>query len=202
MFGSFRSVFLLALSAGLTWGCGSERLTTSHVPEAGDRTGQPLGKLALNGMARAVVVARVQEGETPVSGVTVEFSRSVSGRAADFKWSGTTDAQGLARVEIEGTGYYRARVMMDGSVLGSWSSIPINGDYDVMLDLPIGGSARVTGSSLRGVVTIGEGEAVQIRTLLSHTVVPGLADASRYSIELAVRDFGTIHGHEIELGLK
>jgi branched-chain amino acid transport system substrate-binding protein len=200
MFGSFRSVFLLALSAGLTWGCGSERLTTSHVPEAGDRTGQPLGKLALNGMARAVVVASVQEGETPVSGVTVEFSRSVSGRAADFKWSGTTDAQGLARVEIEGTGYYRARAMMDGNVLGSWSSIPINGDYDVMLDLPIGGSARVTGSSVRGVVTIGEGEAVQIRTLLSHTVVPGLADASRYSIELAVQDFGAIHGHEIELG--
>jgi branched-chain amino acid transport system substrate-binding protein len=200
MFGSFRNVFLLALSAGLTWGCGGERVTTSHVPEAGDGTGQPLGKLALNGMARAVVVARVQEGETPVSGVTVEFSRSVSGRAADFKWSGTTDAQGLARVEIEGTGYYRARAMMDGNVLGSWSSIPINGDYDVMLDLPIGESARVASSSVRGVVTIGEGEAVQIRTLLSHTVVPGLADASRYSIELAVQDFGAIHGHEIELG--
>ena len=94
MSGSFRSLFLLALSAGLTWGCGGERLTTSHVPEAGDRTGQPLGKLALNGMARAVVVASVRHGETPVSGATVEFARSVSGRTTDFEWSGTTNARG------------------------------------------------------------------------------------------------------------
>ena len=141
-------------------------MTTSIVPEE-DTIGQPLGKLAVNGnMSQVVVVARVQEGETPLSGVTVAFARSVSGRAADFKWSGTTDAQGLARVEVEGTGYFRARAMMDGSVLGSWSSIPINGGYDVMLALPIGESARVTSSSVRGVVTIGEGEAVQIRSLL------------------------------------
>ncbi len=149
MFGSFRNVFLLALSAGLTWGCGSERLTTSHVPEAGDRTGQPLGKLALNGMARAVVVARVQEGETPVSGVTVEFSRSVSGRAADFSSSGTTNARGQAYVEIGGdgvTGYYRARAMRGGSMIGSWSSIPVNSGYESRVELPVGETARATGS--------------------------------------------------------
>ena len=53
---------------------------------------------------------------------------------------------------------------------------------------------------MRSLVTIDEGEAVQIRSLLSHTVVPGLAEGSRYAIELAVRDFGLIHGHAIELG--
>ena len=151
IFGIFRSVSLLALSAGLTWGCGSERLTTSHVPEAGDRTGQPLGKLALNGMARAVVVASVQEGETPVSGVTVEFSRSVSGRTTDFEWSGTTNARGQARVEIRAdhvSGYYQARAWYNGSLLGSWSSIPIKGGYELMVELPVGGKARVTGSSI------------------------------------------------------
>ncbi len=200
MFGSFRNVFLLALSAGLTWGCGSERITTSMVPEE-DTIGQPLGKLAVNGnMSQAVVVARVLEGETPLSGVTVAFARSVSGRAADFKWSGTTDAQGLARVEVEGTGYYRARAMMDGSVLGSWSSIPINGDYDVMLDLPIGESARVASSSVRGVVTIGEGEAVHIRSLLTHTVEGWLGDPPRNAAELAVQDYGMIHSREVDLG--
>ncbi len=51
-----------------------------------------------------------------------------------------------------------------------------------------------------GAVEIGKGEAVQIRSLLSQTVVPFLGTASRYSIELAVRDFGSIQGHEIDLG--
>jgi branched-chain amino acid transport system substrate-binding protein len=200
MFRIFRSVFVLALAAGLTWACGGERVTTSIVPEE-DTIGQPLGKLAVNGnMSQVVVVARVQEGETPLSGVTVAFARSVSGRAADFKWSGTTDAQGLARVEVEGTGYYRARAMMDGSVLGSWSSIPINGGYDVMLALPIGESARVTSSSVRGVVTIGEGEAVHIRSLLTHTVEGWLGDPPRNAAELAVQDYGMIHSREVDLG--
>ncbi len=51
-----------------------------------------------------------------------------------------------------------------------------------------------------GAVEVGEGEAVQIRSLLSHTGVPSLAVWSRYSIEQAVRDFGGVHGREIELG--
>ncbi len=201
MLSVIRSLFVLALVAAVTWGCGGDRVTTSQIPEADERIGQPLGKLAVNGnMSQAVVFARVLEGETPVSGVTVAFAPSVSGRAADYKWSGTTEAQGRARVEVEGTGYYRARAMMDGSVVGSWSSIPINGGYDVMLDLPIGGSARVTGSSPRGVVTIGEGEAVHIRSLLTHAIEGWLGDPSRNAVELAVQDYGMIHGHEVELG--
>ena len=149
MFTSFRSVLISTLLAAVAWGCGGERMTTSLAPETEKQGVQTLGKLAVNGnITQAVVVARVQEGETPLSGVAVAFARSVSGQAADFKWSGTTDAQGLARVEVEGTGYYRARAMMDGSVLGSWSSIPINGGFELMVELPVGGKARVTGSSI------------------------------------------------------
>ena len=50
-----------------------------------------------------------------------------------------------------------------------------------------------------GAVEIGKDEGVQIRSLLSQTIVPSLGTASRYSIELAVRDFGGIHGREIDL---
>ena len=51
-----------------------------------------------------------------------------------------------------------------------------------------------------GAVEIGEDGEVQIRSLLSQTIVPSLGMASRYSIELAVRDFGGIHGRGIDLG--
>lgn len=149
MFRSFRSVLLFALSTGLIWGCGGERLTTSQVPEAGDGAGQPMGKLALNGMMRAVVVAHVHDGGMPVSGATVEFSRSVSGRPADYKWSGTTNVQGKAYLDIGGagvSGYYAARAMSGGSEIGSWLSIPVNSGYQATIELPIGGKPGVTGS--------------------------------------------------------
>lgn len=149
MFRSFRSVLLFALSTGLIWGCGGERLTTSQVPEAGDGAGQPLGKLALNGMMRAVVVAHVHDGGMPVSGATVEFSRSVSGRPADYKWSGTTNVQGKAYLDIGGagvSGYYAARAMSGGSEIGSWLSIPVNSGYQATIELPIGDKPGVTGS--------------------------------------------------------
>ena len=45
-----------------------------------------------------------------------------------------------------------------------------------------------------GVVVIGPDEPIEIRTLLSGT------GASRAAVEMAVADFGLIHGHEVELG--
>ena len=199
-----RCLCVLAVLAAVTWGCGGERVTTSQIPEADQRIGQPLGKLAFGGDAGpALVVARVLQDQASLSGVTVEIARSVSGRAANYEWSGMTDALGQAQIEIGGVqvgGYYRARAVRNGNLLGSWSSIPINAGYEVMLDLPIGGSARVTGSSPRGVVTIGEGEAVHIRSLLTHAIEGWLGDPSRNAVELAVQDYGMIHGHEVELG--
>ena len=51
-----------------------------------------------------------------------------------------------------------------------------------------------------GGVEVAEGEAVQIRSLLSHTGWKEVADPARNAIEIAVQDFGDIHGHEINLG--
>ncbi len=164
MFSRVRSAFVLAMVAGAMSSCGGDRVTTSMVPEAdrlaeeahinsGQRnSGQPIGKLAVRASAGpAVVVATVLRDGMPVSGVTVEVSRSVSGRMANYAWSGSTDANGEARVEIDGVnvnGYYRARAVQLEDVLDSWSSIPINGGYEVAVKLPIGGKARVTGSTL------------------------------------------------------
>ncbi|MDE3256851.1 MAG: hypothetical protein OYM47_03355 [Gemmatimonadota bacterium] len=164
MFSRVRSVFVLAMIGGAISSCGGDRVTTSMVPEthrpaeeahinSGQRhSGQPLGKLAIRGSARpAVVVATVLQDGSPLSGVTVEISRSVSGRTANYGWSGLTDAGGEARVEIDGVnvnGYYRARAVQGEDVLDSWSSIPVNGGYQVSVELPVGGKARVTGSAL------------------------------------------------------
>ena len=161
--GAIRSVSCLLIAAAVISGCGGDRVTTFMAPEpdplsgGGDtatrqlRAGQPLGKLAVGGTkSQAVLVAAVLKDGAPMSGVTVELSRSISGRPPSFAWSGTTDAQGEARIEIVSgnvNGYYRARVIQDGSVLGSWSSIPVNGGYQVAAELPVGGKARVIGSS-------------------------------------------------------
>ncbi|MDE2887616.1 MAG: ABC transporter substrate-binding protein [Gemmatimonadota bacterium] len=150
MFNSIRGVLVFALITGVSWSCGGERLTTSQLMEAEDAVGTAADKLALDGnMAQASVIVRVSEGQAPLSGVTVEFARSVSGREADFAWSGETDVRGRARVEIAGnrvSGYYRARAIHGGTALGSWSSIPINAGYESTIELPIGERSRVTGS--------------------------------------------------------
>ncbi|MDE2837305.1 MAG: branched-chain amino acid ABC transporter substrate-binding protein [Chloroflexota bacterium] len=55
-------------------------------------------------------------------------------------------------------------------------------------------TAACGGDDDPNVVVIGPNEPVQIRTLLSGT------GASRAAVEMAVGDFGLIHGHEVELG--
>ena len=193
------SIVVIALAAGLMWNCGGERVTQSEVGTQ-EQIGRPLSKLAVaHHAAQAVVLVTVHRDGAPISGATIEISRSIAGQAPAYHWSGTTDERGQARVEItSGSGYYQARALQDEIEIGSWSSIPINAGYEVMLDLPIGGKAHITGSSKRTPVEIGE--AVQIRSLLSHTIAPSLGAPLRYAIELAVQDFGIIHGHEVELG--
>lgn len=150
MFGVVRGAIAAALVTGVFWGCGDERRMPSLAPEAEHRVAEPLGKLASGGnQALAVVVVRVMQGQSTVSGVSVEIGRAVSGRTAEYEWSGTTNARGQARIEIAGnrvTGYYRARATQGGSVLGSWSSIPVNGGHETTVALPVGGNARTAGS--------------------------------------------------------
>ena len=64
---------------------------------------------------------------------------------------------------------------------------------------PVAGRAESQIPAL-GAVAVRAGEAIQIRSLLSHTIAPSLGTAARYGVELAVRDIGSIHGYAIELG--
>ena len=52
-----------------------------------------------------------------------------------------------------------------------------------------------------GGVVVAEGEAVQIRSLLSHAGWAEAAETGRDAIEIAVDDFGDVHGHGVVLGL-
>ncbi len=149
MLNGIRSIMMVALAAGLMWSCGGERgMESTQVDE---QIGRPLSKMAVagGGMSQATVVATVSQDDAPVSGAMVEFARSVAGQVPDYQWSGMTDDMGRVTVEISGqaSGYYQARASRDGSVMGCWSSIPINGGYTSTVALPIGGMARVTGSS-------------------------------------------------------
>ena len=162
MSGAIRSVSCLVIAAAAISGCGGDRVTTSMAPEADpasdvvnpatrqEHAGQPLGKLAVGGtMSQAAVSVTVLKDGAPMSGVTVELSRSISGKPSNFAWSGVTDAQGEARIEIGSdnvNGYYRARAVIDGAVQGSWSSIPVNGGYQVTVELHVGGKTLVTGT--------------------------------------------------------
>ena len=142
-----RMLAVIVLTASMMWHCGGERVTQSQT----ETTGPPIGKLTASDRAsQAVVVVDLSREGAPVSGAKVAFSRAIAGRVASYQWSGMTDEMGRARVEIAAdnvTGYYRARAWQDGSEIGSWSSIPVNSGYEVMLNLPIGGKACVTESS-------------------------------------------------------
>ncbi len=144
-----RSIVAISLAAGVMWSCNGERVTQSQV--ADEQVGQPLSKLAADHhTSSAVVMATLRQDDAPVSGAMIELSRSVAGQTPDYAWSETTDDNGRARVEIMShnvTGYYQARAMKDGNTIGSWSSIPINGGYEVMLDLSVGGKAQIMGSA-------------------------------------------------------
>ena len=139
----------MVLMLALLWGCGGERVMQSGEQE---QVGRPLGKVAVGQSTapQAVVVATLRRDDRPVTGVTVEFSRSIAGQAASYQWSGMTDEEGQTRVEIASgdvTGYYLARATLDGREIGAWTSIPINRGYEARLDLPIDGKARVRRST-------------------------------------------------------
>ena len=149
MLNRIRSIMLVTLAVGLMWGCGGERgMESSGVEE---QIGRPLSKMAVagGGMSQTMVVATVSQDDAPVAGAMVEFARSIAGQAPDYQWSGMTDDMGRVTLEISGpaTGYYQARASQDGSVMGRWSSIPINGGYTSTVALPIDGMAQVTNTS-------------------------------------------------------
>ena len=85
-----------------------------------------------------------------VEGLDVAFSRAIAGRGSDYAWSAVTDPAGLFSLTISSadgvSGYFRARATnADGEVVGRWSSIPLNEGRRQVLELTLGGGARVVG---------------------------------------------------------
>ena len=105
------------------------------------------GPAAEVGTGPSTVVEATVMGDA-VEGLDVAFARAISGRQSDYAWSTITDAAGLFSLTISGedgvSGYYRARATnADGEVVGRWSSIPLNEGRRQVLELTLGGGARV-----------------------------------------------------------
>ena len=151
MFSNIQGVIALLIMARVA-SCGADGCSVGQVvqPETTGKNGN--SSLVSENRAQAIINVTVRQGNTPISGIRIEFSRSIVGQAANYEWSATTDENGHARIEITPgenvSAYYLARAIQNGSQIGSWSSISIKEGYEVMFDLPIGGEAQVTSSSI------------------------------------------------------
>ena len=115
-----------------------------YVLGAGFYTGDP--DLARRTVTRTEVEATVLADA--VEGLVVEFSRSISGRRANYAWNAFTDADGQVSLTISSTrgvsGFYQVRVRdAAGEVVGQWNSIPLNRNKRQVLELTLGGGMRV-----------------------------------------------------------
>ena len=129
------------------------RITAAAYPEGGQgriTTGQPKHADESIVSNRSVAHVFLTRDGGPISDVRVEFSRSVSGRARDYRWTGTTDAEGRATIETRPesrrsvSGYYAVRAVdVAGNTISRWESVPINRGREITLLLPVGGAARV-----------------------------------------------------------
>ena len=105
-----------------------------------------------------VTASLLDESGTSVAPDTeVQFARSISGQTPSYNWVGMTDAQGLADVIIAMSGgfrngYFQARLVdpATGSVLGTWSSLPLNGGRQHTVTLQIGRTARIESANVTG----------------------------------------------------
>ena len=80
-----------------------------------------------------------------VEGLTVEFSRSISGRRPHYAWTARTDAAGRLELTLfpGHSGLYQARARgTDGQVVGRWHSIPLNRGIRQSVNLTLGGDER------------------------------------------------------------
>ena len=201
------SVFYNAVSQGITtgstWVDGFQQNEENRSSLALVNTGEVDG-------SDSVFEIDIYDGETgmrvnTVSGITVAARRwrQIEGILGNYA-PGTT--QGYVRItKVSGANSFLAYgVINDGGAPGERS-----GDGTYVVALLAGHSAARGGgdgppdgfkAGPLGAVEVDAGEAVQIRSLLSLTGASSLGESLRNGIELAVRDFGTIHGRAVELG--
>lgn len=135
-----KKIGALLLATGLLWSCGKSPNPMGSVEgQMGEST--RLTKQAVPAALMATI--RVTQSGAPISNATVELAKSVSGVAANYQWSGTTDVNGQATIEGVMGGYYLIRVTdSGGSMIGHWTSVPVNDTSTIWL--PVGAPAQVT----------------------------------------------------------
>ena len=153
MFKRICTIISFMIVAGMVWHCGEkkyERIVSTETASTSEQSGRPLTKLAVShGESHSLIVVTVYKDSEPVAGARVEFSRSIAGQVPSYQWSGITDDEGIAEVEMpEITGYYQARALLGDEEIGRWSSIPINAKTDISgtesqmrLHFPVGARA-------------------------------------------------------------
>ena len=153
-----RAVIPAIASIGVAFimiGCGSDKGMSSMGSE--DSMTAPAAKLASE--PTATVAAIVTGNGAPVTGASVAFSRSISGRVTDYRWSGTTDSNGRVEIDIVvssggASGYYLARATSGGETIGEWGSIPINGGRTTEILMPVGERVQITSTSAAASKTV------------------------------------------------
>ncbi len=117
-----------------------------------DRVAWELRRAGAAPASSSTVVEATVLGDT-VEGLTVEFARAIAGRRTHYAWSEVADGEGrlaltLSSLEPRGAGgYYKARARNpSGEVVGRWNSLPLNRDRRQVLELTLGGRARVVSS--------------------------------------------------------
>ena len=135
-------------------GCGGNQ-TSGMGPDGDQALTKPAAKISAPYRYRSIVEVTLTEGGIPVEGAQVSFARSVSGDARVYAWSGTTDANGQAEIEITAdtedflkkgaSGYYMAKATdpETSAPIGSWGSIPIQGGKTLKITLPVGSRCQI-----------------------------------------------------------
>ena len=70
--------------------------------------------------------------------------------------------------------------------------------FMVLATFACGGGSGFKPESL-GVVEIGRGQPIEVRALLSALVVPDVSSSLQTAIEIAIEDFGPIHGRQVSV---
>ena len=90
----------------------------------------------------ATLSARVTQNGNALNNVRLEIAKSNAGQRAAFEWAGTTNSNGQTSIVINTpnlSGYYIAKAInASGTVIGRWTSIPINANETTSMTLPIG----------------------------------------------------------------
>lgn len=147
MFRNIRGIIALLIMATLG-SCSGSCTWMQPEPTRLNLNSLPLDK----NTPKSIAVVTVRQRGMPLGGTKIEFSPSAVAQDTKNSWSATTDENGHARVEITPGGnvpdHYFAKAVLNGSEIGSWSSISIKNGYEVTFDFPIGEEAQITGSSL------------------------------------------------------